>query len=554
EVGLKEYLSRVESLYEHGRKSSEEGINKAKYLKLQKKESDIGDGFIERDLRDSQYIARQAKKILYDITRTVVSTTGSITGRLREDWGLVNIMKEINLPKYRALGMTEMEERKFGQQVEVIKDWSKRDDHRHHAMDALVIAFTKHNHIQYLNYLNARKNEKHELHRNIIAIETKETEIKIGDKGEKKRVFKLPIPNFREQARQHLQSVLVSHKTKNKIVTRNKNRIKSKKGEINKIELTPRGQLHKETIYGKYRYYENKEVKVDGKLEKPTINCISNPQFKMLLLDRLEKHNNDSKKAFTGKNSLSKNPIYLNEEKTETLPEKVTVSILVDDYSIRKEIVGSNPTSKQFVPDYKSIEKVLDTRVRYLLKKRLDDYGGNPQLAFSDLDKNPIWFNEEKQISIKRVKISAVKNAVPLHFKKDHKGNFILDEQGQKIPVDFVSQGNNHHVAIYRDEKGSLQERVVSFFDAVQLTNAGEPVVDKYYRYHEGWRFLFSLKQNEMFIFPDKKGEFNPKEVDLMDPRNKEKISPNLFRVQKIASKDYLFTSHLETKAIDGTF
>src|SRR5690606_12285581 len=65
---------------------------------------------------------------------------------------------------------------------------------------------------------------------------------------------------------------------------------------------------------------------------------------------------------------------------------------------------------------------------------------------------------------------------------------------------------------------------------------------------------LFSLKQNEMFIFPDKKGEFNPKEVDLMDPRNKEKISPNLFRVQKIASKDYLFTSHLETKAVDGAF
>jgi CRISPR-associated endonuclease Csn1 len=35
------------------------------------------------------------------------------------------------------------------------------------------------------------------------------------------------------------------------------------------------------------------------------------------------------------------------------------------------------------------------------------------------------------------------------------------------IGVDFVSTGNNHHVAIYRDNKGNLQEEVVSFYDAV---------------------------------------------------------------------------------------
>ena len=100
----------------------------------------------------AQYIAKKAKEILFGITKSVVSTSGSITDRLRDDWELVNVMKEINLPKYRILGLTEMEERKFGQQIEVIKDWTKRNDHRHHAMDALTIAFTKHNHIQYLNF------------------------------------------------------------------------------------------------------------------------------------------------------------------------------------------------------------------------------------------------------------------------------------------------------------------------------------------------------------------------------------------------------------------
>ncbi len=34
-----------------------------------------------------------------------------------------------------------------------------------------------------------------------------------------------------------------------------------------KIELTPRGQLHKETVYGKYQYYVNKEEKIGTKFD-----------------------------------------------------------------------------------------------------------------------------------------------------------------------------------------------------------------------------------------------------------------------------------------------
>ncbi|MCB0512713.1 MAG: type II CRISPR RNA-guided endonuclease Cas9, partial [Bacteroidetes bacterium] len=108
ENGLAKYQQRVDNLFEQGKKNKEEGISKAKYQKLLKRSSEIGEGFIERDLRDSQYIAKKAKEILFGITRSVVSTSGQITDRLREDWGLVNIMKELNLPKYRVLGLTEM--------------------------------------------------------------------------------------------------------------------------------------------------------------------------------------------------------------------------------------------------------------------------------------------------------------------------------------------------------------------------------------------------------------------------------------------------------------
>ena len=70
--------------------------------------------------------------------------------------------------------------------------------------------------------------------------------------------------------------------------------------------LTPRGQLHKETVYGRYQYYEQKEEKVGAKFDKTTIEKVANPSYRQLLLQRLNDNGNDPKKAFTGKNALDK--------------------------------------------------------------------------------------------------------------------------------------------------------------------------------------------------------------------------------------------------------
>jgi CRISPR-associated endonuclease Csn1 len=456
-------------------------------------------------------------------------------------------MQEINMPKFRALGLTEMIEKKDGGQKERIVDWSKRNDHRHHAMDALTIAFTKHNHIQYLNYLNARKNENHKLHGNIIAIEAKETELTQDDLGNRKRKFKLPMPNFREVVKEHLETILVSHKAKNKVVTRNKNKIKG--AEKPQKTLTPRGQLHKETIYGKYSYYECKEEKIGTKFDEATIRKVANPQYKSLLSNRLLANNNDPKKAFSGKNALSKNPVYLNGAKHKVMPEKIKLAWLETDYSTRKDVTPEN------FKDIKTIEKVLDVAIKNILLKRLADFGNDPKKAFSDLGKNPIWLNETKGIAIKRVTLSGIKNAEPLHYQKDHFGKEIKDGDGNLLPADFVSTGNNHHVAIYIDADGNLQDKIVTLFDAVRLSNAGEPVIDRTYNQGLGWKLLFTMKQNEMFVFPNEKTGFNPKEIDLLDPENKRLISPNLFRVQKLSRveygnsvvREYVFRHHFET-------
>ena len=122
--------------------------------------------------------------------------------------------------------------------------------------------------------------------------------------------------------------------------------------------------------------------------------------------------------------------------------------------------------------------------------------------AFSNLNENPIWLNKEKGIAIKRITISGVSHATPIHSKKDHLGNEITDKNGKKLPIDYVNTGNNHHVAIYEDEKGVWHEKVVSFFEAVERKRQGMPIVDKNYNANLGWKFLFTMKQNEYFVFP----------------------------------------------------
>lgn len=536
---LEKFLNLIKQLYDKG------GITKAKYEKLQKKGVDIGDGFIERDLRNTQYIAKKAKEILFGITNSVVPTTGRITDKLREDWNLVNTMKELNLEKYRKLGLTETIINSKGEEKQRIIDWTKRNDHRHHAMDALTVAFTTHNHIQYLNYLNARKDENHKQHKVISNIENLITKLFEKKNGSKQRRFVEPIKNFRIDAKRHLDEVLISHKAKNKVVTKNINKIKKKGSVVAKTELTPRGQLHKETIYGSSKFLKTKEEKVSAKFDLETINKVQNEKFRNALLERLREFDGDSKKAFTGKNVLSKNPIYLNEEKTEQVPESVILAWYEVGYTIRKSV---NPENFK---DYKNLDKIIDKGVKEILKNRLDAFNGNSKEAFSDLEKNPIWLNKSKGISIKTVTITGISNAETLHYKKDHLGKEILDENGSKIPVDFVSTGNNHHVAIYEDEAGNLQERVVSLYEAVERVNQGLSIIDKVFNQSLGWKFLFTMKQNEMFLFPSE--DFNPKEIDLFDIKNLSLISKNMFRVQKITTKDYSFRHHLETTVEDNS-
>lgn len=517
---LQEYIDRVEALYEKGE------ISRSKRNKFLMAQKDIPEGFINRDLQNTQYIAKKAKNMLLSVIRNVISTTGRITDELREDWGLINAMKELNLPKYRKVGLVEIQERLnkgTGEIVrhEVIKDWSKRNDHRHHAMDALAIAFTTYNHIQYINNLNASSNK------GTIFYNIKQ---KITEKDHKgKRRFVAPMPNFRQEALKKIEEILISFKAKNKVVTRNVNKTKTKnRGKFNRVvQLTPRGQLHKETIYGRSWQPEKKLSTINKKFSLEKAKRIIDDRYRNLVLKHLEKYQNDPNQAFDGK-ILKKDPILYNDEPIKK------VLCYEDVYTIRKEIS----------PDLK-VDKVIDKGIQDILRKRLEEYDNNAKMAFSNLEEKPIWLNKEKGINIKRVTIRGISNAEAIDVNRDHHGVELKGQDGKLIESGFVSPGNNHHVAIYQDSEGKLHEKVVSFFEAMARIGQNIPVIDVDYRSEDGWELLFTLKQNEMFVFPS--DDFNPSEIDLLDEKNYSLISPHLYRVQKIATTNYMFRHHLDT-------
>ena len=197
---------------------------------------------------------------------------------------------------------------------------------------------------------------------------------------------------------------------------------------------------------------------------------------------------------------------------------------------------------------------IIDGRIRELVKKRLEENGGNPKEAF----KEPLWCDRKKSIKINSVRLlTGLSSVEPVKW----------NENGQ--PIGFVKPGNNHHIAIYRDPNGQLVEHVCTFWHAVDRKKLGIPVIikdpEKIWNQiisekkplpqafmeklpPDDLKFEVSLQQNEMFILG-----MQPEEVTAaLDQSDKESLCKHLYRVQKIGSLYYVLRHHLETQIDDS--
>lgn len=336
--------------------------------------------------------------------------------------------------------------------------------------------------------------------------------------------------------------IIVSFKSGKKVATFGVRKVikDGKKTIVQRDIIVPRGALSEESVYGKIKRLEtNKSIKY--LFENP--QTIVKQQIKNLILERLALSDNDPKKAIE---SLRKRPIYLDKENTTEL---------LFGSCYKEEVVAKYPISSIKATD---LDSIVDKGIREIIKRRLEQYGNKEKDAFKNLEENPLWFNEEKQIPIKTVRCYTGLTSV-VSVKKDETGK----------DIGFVKPGNNHHIAIYEDKNGNKQEQVVTFWQAVERKKYGIPVIIKdtnaiwntilekpdYFPETlkevlplDGWKYEFSLQQNEMFVLGLPKEEA---EKAILD-RNYKLLSSYLYRVQKIASKYYCFRLHLETQLNDS--
>lgn len=187
--------------------------------------------FVSQQLNETRYIAKKTVEYLQQLAVKIEPVKGGTTAILRHSWGLNHILGD-------------------GEKT--------RLDHRHHAVDAIVIALTNVSAVHQLSRHHSMSNGR----------------LKFPD-------LPCPMTDLRQQAQTVIDNIIVSHKPSRKI----------------------RGVLHDDTLYGGTDQSE-KAVPVvvvrkplEG-LKATDLERIRDPQIRKLALAHLEKHAGNYAKAF----------------------------------------------------------------------------------------------------------------------------------------------------------------------------------------------------------------------------------------------------------------
>ncbi|MCH7783338.1 hypothetical protein IID62_09765 [candidate division KSB1 bacterium] len=242
--------------------------------------------FVNRQLTDTAYFSKETKKYLRSVFKDLQAVKGGTTFLLRRYWGLNSVLG---------------------------RDVKNREDHRHHAVDALVVACTTRSNLQKLSVYH-RLNLK---------------------KGRDE--FLPPWEGFRDDAVSAVNNILVSHKFK----------------------LKTTGQLHEDTYYGRLNDANGKPMtdekgnplfvvrkNLKNLTPKQAVNIVDQV-VRGVVLDRIDEKGGDtSKKKFTIPKNAFTETLYMPDEKTPVKKVRVFVaaSNMIQLYEDRKTFVepGNN--------------------------------------------------------------------------------------------------------------------------------------------------------------------------------------------------------------------
>ena len=384
-LSVEDYEKFVKGHYSH---------NPAKMKKLLM--DDIPEQFIARQLNDSRYISKLVKSLLSNIVReedeqedmskNVIVCTGSVTDRLKKDWGINDVWNKIVLPRFQRLneltGTSRFTSVNADNKVipamplELQKGFNKkRIDHRHHAMDAIVIACATRNIVNYLNNESASKGAKisrYDLQRLLCDKQ------KTDDKGDYRWLVKKPWDTFTQDVYAALQDIIVSFKQNLRVINKTVNHYQHyKNGKKEMIPQTKgdswaiRKPMHKETVYGEVNLRDIRIVSLKEAMKNP--KAIVEKDLKRKLKELMAQNLNEKqiKKYFEDNKDvwqdvdLKKIDVYYYSKGTKNR-----------FFAVRK------PLDTSF--NKKKIEEsVTDTGIQKILLRHLEANGNDVALAFS---------------------------------------------------------------------------------------------------------------------------------------------------------------------------
>lgn len=306
-----------------------EHVNKFFYGKKKKNllAEKIPSDSVKRQLKDTQYLTIAIKNELAKIVGSdkVKTTTGSVTDYLRSQWGLKEMFMKLTEHRFKQMEFRDLDEngnireewiqnyfdKEKNKHVYEIKGWSKRYDQRHHAIDALVVALCNERYIKRLNDLNTYFQDELAKHNDDIPFQDEDSIEEAFFKLEKvkrnmimkeidsSRKFASPMPHLVSEAKEILETMIVSQKPKDKLATK-----EDAKGHI---QLKIRAALHQETYYGKTNNRDTKTKHI-SELSAKDINKIIDEILKKEIEIHRKKYKT-IKEAFTGEGLVSFNEL-----------------------------------------------------------------------------------------------------------------------------------------------------------------------------------------------------------------------------------------------------
>ncbi|MGN0036658.1 MAG: type II CRISPR RNA-guided endonuclease Cas9 [Bacteroidaceae bacterium] len=477
--------------------------SKAKKLLME----DIPAEFIERQLNDSRYISKFVKALLSHIVReddeqeatskNLIVCSGSVTDRLKKDWGINEVWNHLVLPRFQR--MNELtESHRFtttnshghlipDMPLELQKGFNKkRIDHRHHAMDAIVIACTTREHVNLIsNEAASPKNNqnRYQLSRKLRRYE--EVEMKRDGEVQRRMVakeFLMPWPGFPADVERALNEIVVSFKQNLRVINKTKNYsirfVNGKKKEVAQTKgdsWAIRKSMHKDTVFGEVNLRREKTVSLKEAMKQPQRIVDKELKEKIKTMLALNYSEKDIKNYFTT-HAESWSDVNLKKIKVYYFTQETSDRF----FATRKSIDTSF--------DEKTIrEKLTDTGIQQIMLRHLSQCGGNAEVAFSPdgIDRMNQHLRE----------LNNGRDHQPIYkvrvYEKAEK--FAVGQKGNKSKK-FVegAKGTNLFFAVY-EKDGRRSYRTIPFYEAVDKMKQGLPVDED---------ALFILSPNDLVYLP----------------------------------------------------